>query len=109
MKWRGLPRDAASTRLPAWCQAQRRAQGRRHALCTVLAIATGAILCGMRAYKAIADWAQSLGPKARQRFRCRHEKGRYWVPSESIIRDVLVRVEPTHLDRAFKRGKPRLN
>jgi hypothetical protein len=81
----------------------RRAQGRRHALCTVLAIAAGAILCGMRGYKAIADWAQSLGPKARQWFRCRREKGRYWVPSESIIRDVLVRVEPTDLDRAFKR------
>jgi hypothetical protein len=102
MKWRGLPRDAASTRLPAWCQAQRRAQGRRHALCTVLAIAAGATLCGMRGYKAIADWAQSLGPKARQRFRCRREKGRFLVPSESIIRDVLVRVAPTHLDRALQ-------
>ena len=81
----------------------RRAQGRRHALCTVLAIACGAILCGMRGYKAISDWAQSIGPKARQRFRCRREKGRYVVPSESIIRDVLVRVEPAHLDRALKR------
>lgn len=81
----------------------RRAQGRRHALCTVLAIACGAILCGMRGYKAISDWAQSLGPKARQRFRCRRENGRYVVPSESIIRDVLVRVEPAHLDRALKR------
>jgi len=81
----------------------RRAQGRRHALCTVLAIACGAILCGMRGYKAISDWTQSLGPKARQRFRCRRENGRYVVPSESIIRDVLVRVEPAHLDRALKR------
>jgi len=68
MKRRGLPRGAAPTPLPAWCQAQRRAQGRRHALCTVLAIAAGAILCGMRGHKAIADWAQSLGPKARQRY-----------------------------------------
>jgi hypothetical protein len=81
----------------------RRAQGRRHALCTVLAIAAGAILCGMRGYKAIADWAQSLGPKARERFRCRREKGRYVVPSESIIRDVLVRVDPASLDRALNR------
>ena len=48
----------------------RRAQGRRHSLHTVLAIAAGAILCGMRGYKAIADWAQSLGPKARERLRC---------------------------------------
>lgn len=80
----------------------RRAQGRRHALCTVLAIACGAILCGMRGYKAIADWAQSLGPKARERLRCRRVKGRYLVPSESIIRDVLIRINPTDLDRALQ-------
>jgi hypothetical protein len=81
----------------------RRAQGRRHALVAVLAVACGAILCGMRGYKAISDWAQSLGPKARARFRCRRENGRYRVPSESIIRDVLIRVDPAHLDRALQR------
>jgi uncharacterized protein DUF4338/DDE family transposase len=81
----------------------RRAQGRRHPLPTVLAIAAGAILCGMRGYKAIADWAQSLGPKARERLRCRRVNGHYGVPSESIIRDVMIRVDPTHLDRALKR------
>jgi uncharacterized protein DUF4338/DDE family transposase len=41
----------------------RRAQGKRHRLPTVLAIVAGAVLCGMRGYKAIADWAQSLGPR----------------------------------------------
>ena len=76
----------------------RRAQGRRHSLPTVLAIACGAILCGMRGYKAIADWAQSLGPKAREIFRCRRVNGRLLVPSESIIRDVMIRVDPTELD-----------
>jgi hypothetical protein len=81
----------------------RRAQGRRHPLTAVLAIACGAILCGMRGYKAIADWAQSLGPKARERLRCRRVNGRYLVPSESIIRDVLIRVDPADLDRALKR------
>jgi uncharacterized protein DUF4338/DDE family transposase len=81
----------------------RRAQGRRHCLPTVLAIACGAILCGMRGYKAIADWAQSLGPKARQRFHCRRVGGRYLVPSESIIRDVMIRVDPMHLDRSLQR------
>ena len=65
----------------------RRPQGRRHCLPTVLAIACGAILCGMRGYKAMADWAQSLGPKARERFGCRRVNGRYLVPSESIIRE----------------------
>ena len=81
----------------------RRAQGRRHALPTVLAIACAAILCGMRGYKAIADWAQSLGPKARERLHCRRVGGRYLVPSESIIRDVMIRVAPVALDRSLQR------
>lgn len=80
----------------------RRAQGRRHRLCVVLAIAAGAILCGMRGYKAIAGWAEDLGAQARQRFGCRREQGRYLVPSESIIRDVLIRVDPVLLDRALQ-------
>ncbi len=53
----------------------RRAQGRRHRLAVVLAIAAGAILCGMRGYKAIAGWAEDLGAKARERFGCRRERG----------------------------------
>ena len=81
----------------------RRAQGRRHRLSTVLGIAAGAVLCGMRGYRAISDWAQSLGPKSRERFGCRRQGGRYVVPSESILRDVLIRVAPTHLDRALQR------
>jgi hypothetical protein len=81
----------------------RRAQGRRHRLSTVLAIAAGAVLCGMRGYKAISDWADSLSQKARERFNCRRQKGRYVVPSESIIRDVLIRVDAQHLDRALQR------
>jgi hypothetical protein len=81
----------------------RRAQGRRHRLPTVLGIAAGAILCGMRGYKAIADWAQSLGPKALVRFGCRRDdQGHPLVPSESIIRDVLIRVDPDALDRALQ-------
>jgi hypothetical protein len=85
----------------------RRAQGKRHRLSTVLGIAAGAVLCGMRGYKAISDWAQSLGPKARRRFGCRWEKGRYVVPSEYIIRDVLIRVSPADLDRALRRWNER--
>lgn len=82
----------------------RRAQGRRHRLPTVLALAAAAVLCGMRGYKAIADWAHSLGPKARQRFRCRRSQdGRYLVPSESILRDVLIRVDPAQLDSALQK------
>ncbi len=81
----------------------RRAQGRRHRLSTVLGLAAGAVLCGMRGYRAISDGAQSLGQKARERFGGRREKQRSVVPSESILRDVLIRVEPAHLDRALRR------
>lgn len=81
----------------------RRAQGRRHRLSTVLAIAAGATLCGMHGYQAISEWAQSLGKNARRRFGCRYKNGRYIVPSLSIIRDVLIRVDPVHLDQALQR------
>jgi hypothetical protein len=67
----------------------------------VLGIATGAILCGMRGYKAISDWAVGLGQKARMRFGCRREKGHYVVPSLFVIRDCLVRIEPGTLDLAL--------
>jgi len=79
----------------------RRAQGRRHRLSTVLGIAAGAVLCGMRSYEAIFDWAESLSQKSREHFRCRYDKGRYIVPSLSIIRDLLTRVDPSELEAAF--------
>jgi hypothetical protein len=79
----------------------RRPQGRRHQLSTVLAIAAAATLCGR--YLAISDWAKTLSPKARERFGCRYENRRYIVPSLSIIRDALIRVDPVHLDHALQR------
>jgi len=82
--------------------APRRTQEQRHRLHIVLAIAAGAILCGMRGYKAIWDWADALTPKARIRFGCRWKNGQYVVPSESTIRNVLIRVEPASLDEAIQ-------
>ena len=81
----------------------RRAQGRRHPLPAVMAIAAGANLCGMRGYKAISGWAKSLGQKARERFGCRRENGRRVVPSEYVIRDLLIRIDPAELDLALQR------
>ena len=81
----------------------RRAQGRRHSLPTVLALATAATLCGARGYKAMAEWVRDLSPRARERFRCRYRHRRHEVPSEFVIRDVLVRVDPAQLDRALQR------
>ena len=80
----------------------RRAEGKRHHIKTVLAIATAAVLCGMKGYKGISDWAKGLGKKARQRFDCRYENGKYIVPSESAIRRVLIRVDPEQLDESFR-------
>ena len=85
----------------------RRTQGRRHRLCTILGIATGAVLCGRIGYKGIAQWAQSLGQDARARFRCRYKNGRYIVPSEYVIRDTLIRVAPQALDRALRQWSER--
>lgn len=105
----GTPRMQLSAEqmqsLPEFFQAMtdpRRARGRRHPLPAVLALATAAVLCGARGYKAIADWTQGLGQKALARFRCRYREGRYWAPSESIIRDVLIRVDPVELDQALQ-------
>lgn len=84
-------------------QDPRRGQGKRHKLSTILGIAAGAVLCGMQGYKAISDWANNLGQKARERFDCRYENGKYIVPSESIIRDILIRVDPISLDDAIRR------
>jgi hypothetical protein len=67
-----------------------------------LAIATAAVLCGARGYKAMSEWAQSLGQKARARFHCRYRQGQYGVPRESTLRDVLIRVNPGELDQAFQ-------
>jgi len=80
----------------------RRAEGKRHWLEVVLALAAAAILCGRHGDKAMAECAQALGPKARARFRCRFRNRQYLVPSESISRDVLIRVDPADLDRALQ-------
>lgn len=80
----------------------RRAQGKRHQLHVVLAISAGAVLCGMRGYKAISDWAQALSPLMLKRFGCRFKNGKRIVPCEGTIRDVLIRIEPVQLDQALQ-------
>lgn len=81
----------------------RRTHGRRHRLATILALAAGAHLAGMRGYRGMSDWAKSLGQRARARFGCRIENGHRVVPSEGIIRDVLIRIDPVELDKALNR------
>lgn len=79
----------------------RRRQGKKHQLATVLSMAAAAILCGMRGYKDISLWVQSLGNKARGRFKCRYRHGKYEVPSLSVIRTVMIGVEPEQLNQAL--------
>ena len=79
----------------------RRAQGKKHQLATILSLAAAAVLCGMRGYKDISLWVQSLGNNARSRFKCRKRNGRYEVPCRTVIRHVLIRVDPEQLDRAL--------
>ena len=80
----------------------RRPQGRIHRLPVVLGIAAGAMLCGMRGYKAISGWADALGQQARMRFGCRRENRHYVVPGEWVIRDCLIRIEPGVMERALE-------
>jgi hypothetical protein len=81
----------------------RRAQGRRHPIRAVLAIVAGATLCGMQGYKAISQWADRLGQKGAQRIGCRRDPDtrQYLIPSLTVIREVLMRVDPDQLDRAL--------
>ncbi len=78
------------------------AQSQRHSLPCILALATGAVLCGMEGYKAIGGWAEDLGQKARARFGCRKRNGRYEVPSRTTFRETLIGVNPEHLDLALQ-------
>lgn len=79
----------------------RRAQGKKHHLPTILSLAAAAILCGMRGYKDIALWVQSLSNDARSRFRCRKRNGKYEVPSRTVIRNALIAVDPEQLNQAL--------
>ncbi|SDP80664.1 transposase family protein [Desulforhopalus singaporensis] len=80
----------------------RRPQGRPHYVHVVLALAAGAILCGMPSYKSIADWTKALSPTARARFGCYFSHRENSVPSESTIRNVMIRVDPVELDQALQ-------
>jgi hypothetical protein len=57
----------------------------------------------MQGYKAMAGWAKDLGEKACARLGCRRVDGRFAVPSESAIRNVLIRVDPAVLDSALQK------
>ena len=43
-----------------------------------------------------------MGQKARERFCCYYKDGKFIVPSEYVIRDVLIRVNSEHLDQVLQ-------
>lgn len=79
----------------------RRAQGRKHPLPTVLALVAAAVLCGVRGYKGIHLWVDQLGQQALSRFRCRKRNGKYEAPSRTVIRNVMIGVDPDQLNHAL--------
>ena len=72
----------------------------------LLTISAAAVLCSTEGYKTIWVWAKPveamLGPKGSERFRCHYAKGSFLIPSESIFRDELIRVNPEQLDLALQ-------
>ena len=78
-------------------------KGRRHSLPSVLALASGATLCGMRGWKAMSEWVDDLGEKALARFGVRLRDGVRRPPSMSTIRNVVIRVDPDQLDEALRK------
>jgi hypothetical protein len=81
----------------------RRIAGRRHTLSSVLAIAAGAYLCGARSCLHMSEWAEKLTQSLRQGLRCRCQRNHYLVPSITIIREVLQRVDREQLQQALDR------
>jgi len=80
----------------------RRGQGKRHSLSTVLSLVAAATLCGYEGYRQSHGWIRKLSQKTLERFGCYRKNGRYIAPSMSVIRDVIIRVDPEQLDKALQ-------
>jgi predicted transposase YbfD/YdcC len=78
----------------------RRAQGRRHALASILGLACAAVAAGARSLVAIAEWAADAPAAVLARFGVRRDPcgGALVVPSETTIRRALSGVDAGALD-----------
>jgi len=78
----------------------RRKRGIRHSLTSVLAVAVCAIMSGNLSYRAIGEWAASLGQDFLKRLGCRKhpETGNYIAPSEPTLRRAIQSVDGDDVD-----------
>ncbi|MBM3884111.1 MAG: ISAs1 family transposase [Verrucomicrobia bacterium] len=88
LRLRGLP----DTRKP---------RGVRHRLSAVLTIAVGAVLCGAKAYTALAEYALSLSQDQLKRLGARYNRRtkRFEPPSEPTLRRVLQSANAEAIDQ----------
>jgi hypothetical protein len=79
----------------------RHRRGVRHNLASTLAISVLGLICGMRGYLAIAQWASGLTQDQRARLGCFRSPstGLFVVPSADTIRRTLTHVDPDALSR----------
>ena len=78
-------------------------RGRRHSLVSLLAMCTGATLCGATGWKSIHAWIQSLSPAMLNHFKCRKIYGKHERPSIYCIRNIMITVDPEQLACATAR------
>lgn len=80
----------------------RHRRGVRHRLACTLSVAVLGLLCGMRGFRALGQWAQGLTQEQRERLCCFRSPttGRYVAPSGDTIRRALIDVDPDALSAA---------
>lgn len=77
-------------------------RGVRHPISTTLAICVLAVICGMRSYRAIGQWASDLSQEQLYRLGAFRSptSGGFVPPSTGTVRRALMMVSPDALDRA---------
>ena len=79
----------------------RKSQGRRHSLACILGLISAAMLSSVRGYKGIWIWCDELSLENRRHFRCRISRGKRHVPPITVIRNVMMKLNPDELQRCI--------
>lgn len=80
----------------------RHRRGVRYPMASVLAVSSLAVICGMRSYRAIGQWAKELSQEQLHRLGCFRSPttGKFSPPGEDTIRRSLTMVDGDALDKA---------